>query len=83
MGQALKPDIKIKISKKKFNKTYLYSLKDTTPTQIYFGGASAGKSAFIVGQRTIWDILQGGRNYLILRNVANKSRISTFNEVNH
>ncbi len=74
-------DITVNISKKMFNKVYLYSLYDNTRTQIYFGGASAGKSAFVVGQRTVWDLLKGGRNYLILRNVARTSRTSTFNEV--
>lgn len=77
-----KPDIVIDIDEEVFNEVYLYSLKDTTRTQIFFGGASAGKSAFVVGQRTVWDLLEGGRNYLILRNVARTSRISTFNEVN-
>ncbi len=73
--------IQININYKVFNEVYLFSLKDTTRTQIYFGGASAGKSAFIIGQRTVWDLLKGGRNYLILRNVARTSRTSTFNEV--
>ncbi len=75
------PDWNIKIDKKVFNPVYLYSLHDNTRTQIFFGGASAGKSQFVVGQRTVWDLLEGGRNYLILRNVARMSRASTFNQV--
>jgi len=87
MGQAIKPnksdkpDIVINISRKLFNDVYLYSLHDNTRTQIFFGGASAGKSQFVVGQRVVWDLLEGGRNYLILRNVARTSRTSTFNQV--
>lgn len=80
MAQA-KPVTNINININVFNEIYRYSLKDNTPTQIYFGGASAGKSVFIIGQRTVYDLLQGGRNYLILRNVARMSDSSTFNEV--
>ena len=73
--------ININIDRKVFNKTYLPYLDDDTRIQIFFGGASAGKSAFIVGQRTVWDLLKGGRNYLIVRNVARTSSTSTFNQV--
>lgn len=71
----------VNINKKIFNEIYLYCLHDNTRTQIFFGGASAGKSQFVVGQRTVWDLMEGGRNYLILRNIARTSRTSTFNEV--
>ncbi len=74
-------DWNINIDKKVFNPVYLYSLHDNTRTQIFFGGASAGKSQFVVGQRTVWDLLEGGRNYLIIRNIARMSRASTFNQV--
>ena len=76
-----KQPINVKISHKVFNPAYLPYLEDNTPTQIFFGGASAGKSAFVIGQRVVYDLLKGGRNYLILRNTAKTSRISTFNEV--
>ena len=75
------PTIDVNISKKLFNEIYLYSLDDETRIQIFFGGSSAGKSQFILGQRTVYDLLKGGRNFLILRNVARTSRKSTFNEV--
>jgi phage terminase large subunit len=71
----------INISRKVFNPVYIPYLDDETRTQIFFGGASSGKSVFIVGQRVVYDLLQGKRNYLIIRNVANTSRISTFKEV--
>ena len=73
--------IDIKIDWKFFNPSYLPFLEDPTRTQILFGGASAGKSQFIVGQRTVWDLIKGGRNYLIVRNVARTSSTSTFNQV--
>lgn len=74
-------DINLTISKKVFNEAYLPFLEDNTRTQIFFGGASSGKSFFVVGQKTIYDVLRGNRNYLIVRNVARTSRQSTFNEV--
>jgi len=73
--------VNIKIEDKVFNKAFLPYLEDNTRLQIFFGGASAGKSQFIVGQRTVWDLLKGGRNYLIVRNVARTSRGSTFNQI--
>ena len=71
----------VNISRKVFNKVYLPCLEDQTRLQIFFGGASSGKSVFAVGQRVIWDLLQGERNYLVIRNVADTSRISTFKEI--
>lgn len=73
--------INVNISRQVFNPVYLDYLTDETRMQIFFGGASSGKSVFVVGQRVVWDLLQGERNYLIIRNVANTSRNSTFNEV--
>ena len=73
-------EIEIDVSRNVFNDVYFQYLEDPTPTQIFFGGASAGKSVFVVGQRAVLDLLKGGRNYLILRNVARTSRHSTFNE---
>lgn len=73
--------IDIKISPKVFNEAYLPYLEDETRIQIFFGGSSAGKSQFVVGQRTVWDLMKGGRNYVIIRNVARTSRTSTFNQV--
>jgi phage terminase large subunit len=54
-------------------------IDDLTPTQIFFGGSSSGKS-FFLAQRAIQDVLRG-RNYLVVRNTANTLRSSTFNEV--
>lgn len=74
-------EVNLAISRKVFNKAYLPYLDDDTRTQIFFGGASSGKSVFAVGQRPVYNVLRGGRNYLIVRNVARTSRQSTFNEV--
>lgn len=74
-------EVNLTLSKKIFNTAYLPYLDDQTRTQIFFGGSSGGKSIFVVGQRPVYDVLRGGRNYLMVRNVARTSRQSTFNEI--
>ena len=64
-----------------FNEAYLPLLDDMTPTQILFGGSSSGKSIFAVGQRPVIDVLKGGRNYLICRQVGKTIRNSVYNEI--
>jgi len=63
-----------------FNSAYLSLINAKQRLQIFFGGSSSGKS-FFLAQRTVTDILKGGRNYLICRNTANTIRKSTFNEI--
>jgi phage terminase large subunit len=63
-----------------FNDVYVPYLNNTSAVQIYYGGTGSGKSVF-VAQRAVYDVLQGGRNYLICRAVAKHSRRSTFEEV--
>ena len=53
---------------------------DTPRTQIFFGGSASGKSVFLA-QRAVFDIMQGKRNYLVIRNVHRTNRGSTFNEI--
>lgn len=73
--------IKLKIDAKVFNPIYLkHQLKNNNRYQIYFGGSSSGKS-YSLAQRTILDIFQGDRNYLIVRNVQNTIKRSVFNEI--
>jgi phage terminase large subunit len=72
--------IKVKISKKVFNKAYLPHLNNYARVQIFFGGSSSGKSVFLA-QRAVWDILKGKRNYLICRAVARTIKRSVFQEV--
>lgn len=69
----------IKPLPKLYNDKYYKRLKDDTRLQIYFGGASSGKSYFIA-QRIALDTL-AGRNTLVLRNVARTLRGSCWNEV--
>jgi len=65
--------------RKYFNDVYWDFLGDSTRNQIFFGGASSGKSYFIA-QRVVMDTLCG-RNTLVLRNVARTIRGSCWNEV--
>lgn len=74
-------DYEIEFKKDIFNPVYYPFLDDQTRTQIFFGGASAGKSIFAIGQRVVYDLLNGGRNYLCCRNTANTIRGSIFNEL--
>ena len=61
------------------NPVYIPYLTDNTRVQVFFGGSSSGKSYFLCS-RAVLDALQG-RNYLILRNVANTLRNTVWNEV--
>lgn len=69
----------IKARPKYVNNAYFNYLKDDTRVQIFFGGASSGKSYFIA-QRIVADTVQG-RNTLVLRNVARTLRGSCWNEI--
>jgi len=73
--------MQVKWKRQVFNDAYFPYLNCQTRKQIFFGGSSSGKSYFVLGQRVIYDILNGGRNFLICRNTAKTNRISTFNEV--
>ena len=70
----------VNIGKSAFNNLYWQFKNADQHYQIFYGGASAGKSVFIA-QRLVADLLQGGRNYLVVRNVARTSRQSTFAQV--
>jgi len=63
-----------------FNAAYLPHLNNMARTQIFYGGSSSGKSMF-VAQRCILDMLHGGRNYLVLRQVARTLRVSVFTQL--
>lgn len=73
--------INVKIDQRVFNDAYVPHFNNTARTQIFYGGASSGKSVF-VAQRLVYDILNGGRNYLVCRAVGRDSRRSTWVEVN-
>ena len=72
--------IEVEIDRDVFNKAYLPYIDDPTRTQIFFGGSGSGKSVFLA-QRCVYDILKGGRNYLVCRAVGNTIRRSVFNEI--
>ena len=74
------PDYQIQIDPIIFNDVYYEWLNNMSRIQIFFGGASSGKSVFI-SQRVIIDLMAGGRNYLICRAVGKTLRRSVFNEV--
>ena len=71
---------KVRVSRKVFNKAYLPHLNNYARVQIFFGGSSSGKSVFLA-QRAVWDVLKGGRNYLVCRAVARTLKKSAFQEV--
>lgn len=62
------------------NDVYIPHLKNYARTQIYYGGSSSGKSWFLA-QRCVLDVLSGGRNYLVCRQVARTIRSSVFQQV--
>lgn len=63
------------------NPAYKPTAKGAQPMQILFGGSSSGKSRFIA-QRTVLDLIQGQRNFLIVRKVANTLKDSVWKELN-
>jgi phage terminase large subunit len=64
----------------KINDVYLPFLECTARTQIYYGGSASGKSVFLA-QRAILDLLRGGRNYLVCRQVGRTIRGSVATEL--
>ena len=72
--------MEVQIDRAVFNAVYLPHLDNMARTQIFYGGSSSGKSVFLA-QRCVMDILKGGRNYLITRQVGRTIRGSVFQEV--
>jgi phage terminase large subunit len=81
MQTTIEPDVRVMIDPHIFNDVYRPYLQEMARTQIFFGGSSSGKSVFVVGQRPVIDVMQGGRNYLICRAVGRTIRRSVFNQV--
>lgn len=71
---------KVEIDREIFNPAYLPHLKNLSRTQIFYGGSGSGKSVFLA-QRCIYDLMRGGRNYLICRQVGRTIRGSVFTEI--
>lgn len=70
----------VEIDRKVFNKAYLLYLDCMSRTQILYGGSSSGKSVFLA-QRAVYDVMQGGRNYLVVRQVGRTLRGSVYSEI--
>jgi phage terminase large subunit len=70
----------IDIDPKVFNDAYFPYLKCNSRVQIFYGGASSGKSVFLA-QRDIVDLLRGGRNFLICRQIGRTLRGSVVQEM--
>jgi phage terminase large subunit len=70
----------VEIHTEVFNPVYLPYLEDVTPLQIFYGGSSSGKSVF-VSQRVVYNLLGGGRNYLVCREVGRTIRGSVAMEI--
>jgi phage terminase large subunit len=68
------------VTKLIINDIYEPHLDNFSRTQIFYGGSSSGKSWFLA-QRTVIDVLKGGRNYLVCRQVARTMRGSVFQQV--
>lgn len=70
--------MKIKVSSKIFNKTYLPSLLDYDKRyEVYYGGAGSGKSHF-VAQKLVFKALREKRKVLVLRKVGRTVKQSIF-----
>lgn len=78
--EVKEPDLEIEVDASIFNDVYYNYLWNDSRIQIYYGGASSGKSVFL-SQRVVIDLLAGGRNYLICRAVGKTIRRSVFNEI--
>lgn len=70
----------VQIDRAIFNPVYLPHLTNTARTQIFYGGSGSGKSVFL-SQRCVYDLMHGGHNYLICRQVGRTIRGSVFTEI--
>jgi phage terminase large subunit len=74
------PDVTVKISPRVFNPVYMPQLKNMSRVQILYGGSSSGKSKF-KAQQVIVDLMAGGRNWLVCRQVGRTIRGSVSQEI--
>ena len=70
----------VDVGKEVFNNIYIPHLDNMARTQIYYGGSASGKSVFLA-QRAVFDVMNGGRNYLVVRHVGRTIRGSVFGEI--
>ncbi len=74
-------NVRVEIEPGVINEAFVPYLNEMTRVQIYFGGASSGKSVFLA-QRDVIDVMKGGRNFLVCRQVAHTLRGSVVQEIN-
>jgi len=72
--------VNVEIDTKVFNDIYIPHLQNMSRTQIFYGGSSSGKSVFLA-QRAVYDVMNDGRNYLVVREVGRTLRGSVFSEI--
>lgn len=70
----------VEIDARVFNQAFRSHLENYSRTQIFYGGSGSGKSWF-VAQRCVMDMLAGGRNYLVCRQVGRTIRGSVFTQI--
>jgi len=73
-------NVEVAIDKAVLNPVYLPYLEETARIQIFFGGSSSGKSVFLA-QRDVFDLMKGGRNFLVCRQVGRTLRGSVVEEI--
>lgn len=71
---------KVKIGLEIFNQAYVQHLNNLARTQVFYGGSGSGKSVFLA-QRCVYDLMNGGRNYLICRQIGRTLRGSVYTEI--
>lgn len=72
--------IEVDIDESIFNDAYIPHLENYARIQIFYGGSSSGKSVFLA-QRDVVDLMKGGRNFLVCRQVGKTLRGSVVQEV--
>jgi len=72
--------INVEIDRAVFNTIYIPYLDCMSRTQILYGGSGSGKSVFLA-QRPVYDVMRGGRNYLVTRHVGRTIRGSVYAEI--
>lgn len=72
-------ELSLKIRKRFFNDKFFPFLHTQCRLQIFYGGASSGKSVF-ASQRRVIAMVREPRNYLVVRKVSNTIRSSVFTE---
>lgn len=74
-------EVSVDINNNVFNPVYIPYRNCDARVQIYYGGASSGKSVFLA-QRDVIDLMMGGRNFLVCRQVGRTLRGSVVQEIN-